>query len=356
VSLFTGLWARTHGIVGYLQELRPEVPTLPEALRAGGFLTAAFTEDGYIVPKVGFQRGFDVYRENRSEESASPGFAVETFGDASAWLSAHADRPFFLFVHTYQVHDPYTPPRGYAGLFPDVNPNDKNDAARADYEREIRYTDDLFAGFLDTLDALAVAEQTLVVVTSDHGEGFGEHFWTGHAFDLHDEALLVPLLLRAPGLIPAGRVVEEQVGLVDLTPTLLDLLEVSPPPEVMGRSFASLLTSRGAKYEERPLAGTAVTESRSIRTRQYKLVTTKMGDLFYDLVKDPLERTSRLAEEPERVAAAREALKATDEACTRWTTEHPAEAAADAAGGNAPAWMINRDEIDRKLRSLGYVQ
>ena len=254
MTMLTGLEPCAHGVTDLHHALAPERTTLAEALRAAGYETAAFTEDAYLVAGNGFDRGFDVYRENRSEESASPGFAAETFADASAWLATHGERPFFLFVHTYQVHDPYTPPRGYAGLFPDVNASDQNDRARADYEREIRYTDDLFAGFLDALETHGLADDTILVVTADHGEGFGEHFWTGHGFDLHDEALLVPLMLRAPGLIPAGRVVEEQVGLVDLTPTLLALLDVPAPDDVQGRSFARLLTDRGAPFEERPIA------------------------------------------------------------------------------------------------------
>jgi arylsulfatase A-like enzyme len=356
MTMLTGLEPCAHGVTDLHHALAPERTTLAEALRAAGYQTAAFTEDAYLVAGNGFDRGFDIYRENRSEESASPGFAAETFADASAWLAAHGARPFFLFVHTYQVHDPYTPPRGYAGLFPDVNASDQHDRARADYEREIRYTDDLFAGFLDALETHGLADDTIVVVTSDHGEGFGEHFWTGHGFDLHDEALLVPLMLRAPGLIPAGRVVEEQVGLVDLAPTLLALLDVPAPDDIQGRSFARLLTDRGAPFEERPLASAGIPATESLRTRDTKYVKTRAGDLFYDLRADPLERTSRLNEDPAGVAKARAALDEAHEACERWRAAHPASPEAEAEAGNAPAWMINRDEVERKLRSLGYVQ
>lgn len=356
MTMLTGLEPCAHGVTDLHHVLAAGRTTLAETLRAAGYGTAAFTEDAYLVAGNGFDRGFDVYRENRSEESASPGFAAETLADAAGWLAGHAERPFFLFVHTYQVHDPYTPPRGYAGLFPDVDRDDKNDAARADYEREIRYTDDLFTGFLDALEAHGAADDTIVVVTADHGEGFGEHFWTGHGFDLHDEALLVPLLLRAPGLIPAGRVVEEQVGLVDLAPTLLELLDLPAPGDVQGRSFARLLTGRGAPFVERPLASAGIVATESLRTRETKYVKTKAGDLFYDLRADPLERTSRLNEDPAGVAKARAALEEAHQACERWRSAHPTAPAVEGGTGNAPAWLINRDEVERKLRSLGYVQ
>ena len=283
-------------------------------------------------------------------------FAAETFADATAWLAEHATEPFFLFVHTYQVHEPYTPPRGYKTLFPDGDQGDEHQRALADYEREVRYTDDLFGGVLDALEAGGLAERTILVVTSDHGEGFAEHFWNGHGFDLHDEALLVPLLVRAPGLVPAGRVVEEQIGLVDLTPTLLELVGVPTPPDVQGRSFASLLTGRGAAFVERPISSSALTASESIRTRTTKYLKTPQGELYYDLVADPLEQRSRTAEDPAGVAAARALLDEAHAACAQWTAAHPAGAASGGSAGAEPAWMINREEIERKLRSLGYAQ
>src|SRR5213078_166198 len=119
MSMLTGLEPCAHGIKGVHEALAPDRLTLAEALRAAGYETAAFTEDAYLIAPNGFDRGFDTYLENRSEESASSGFAAETFAQARAWLAAHAARPFFLFVHTYQVHEPYTPPRAYAALFTD---------------------------------------------------------------------------------------------------------------------------------------------------------------------------------------------------------------------------------------------
>jgi arylsulfatase A-like enzyme len=356
MTMLTGLEPCAHGVRTEHQTLPRERTTLAELLRARGYETAAFTEDAYVVAGNGFDRGFDAYRENRSEEAASPGFAAETFADAAAWLRTHGKLPFFLFVHTYQVHEPYAPPRGYADLFPDVKADDEHDAARANYEREARYTDDLLAGFLDTLEARDLAEHTIVVVTSDHGEGFGEHFWSGHGFDLHDEALLVPLVLRAPGLIPSGTVVEEQVGLVDLAPTLLTLLGLPVPADMQGQSFARLLTGRGPPFTERPLAGAAVTAVESVRTRQWKYMKIPNGELLYDLVNDPLERSDRAKQDAAALEKARAAFAETQAACERWRAAHPVAAAATPGPRNDPAWMINRDEVERKLRSLGYVQ
>ncbi len=307
MSMLTGLEPCAHGVKGVHEALAPERLTLAEALRAVGYETAAFTEDAYLVAASGFDRGFDSYVENRSEESASPGFAVETFAQARAWLLAHAGRPAFLFVHTYQVHEPYTPPRAYATLFTDDDQGDENQRA------------------------------------------------LGHGFDLHDEALLVPLVVRAPGLIPAGRVIEEQVGLVDLAPTLLELLGAPTLPDVQGQSFAGLLTGRRGRFVERPIVSTDLVGGESVRTRRSKLITTKAGPMLYDLAADPREESDRATTDAAGVAAAGTLLEQAHEACASWHRAHPSdEEAARPPSRSDPAWLVNRDDIERKLRSLGY--
>lgn len=367
MSMLTGLAPCAHGVFDLNTALAPGATTLAEALRAGGWETAAFTEDAYLVDGNGFERGFDAYSENRSEESASPGFAQETFGAATRWLAGHGDRPFFLFVHTYQVHEPYNPRTPYDTMFPghdDPNPNRRN---RALYEGEVRYTDDVVLRFLNVLEARRLAERTILVVTSDHGEAFGEHFWGGHGFDLHDEALLVPLLVRAPGLVPAGRVVEDEVGLADLLPTLLELVGLPAPTGIEGRSFAGLLTGQGRPFVERPIVswifGDAATAVQiSVRTRGYKYIKQLDSgtESFVDLGSDPGETVERLGAGGIRLDEARAVAARALAACAEDRKRHPA----DAVGmtGGEPGWLINRDElqnrdqIERKLRSLGYVR
>ena len=259
-------------------------------------------------------------------------------------------------MHTYQVHEPYTPPRGYTLLFRDGDQSDEHKRALANYEREVRYTDDVLADFLGVLDAHGLAERTILIVTSDHGESFGEHFWDGHGFDLHDEALLVPFAVRAPGLVPAGRVVEEEVGLVDLTPTVLDLVGLPPLHDVQGHSFARLLTGRGAPFEEQPVVSVALTKDESVRTRRYAYIRAPKAELFYDLAADPLETRDRLGKNPADAKAARAVLEAAHHACDAWRQAHPPAAAPAGTPAAEPGWLINREEIERKLRSLGYAQ
>lgn len=362
MTMLTGLEPCVHGVHDRDKILAPEHATLAEVLRSAGYDTAAVTEDAYVVAGAGFARGFDDYFEERSDEESAPGFAAQTFETAERWIAARPSEPFFLFVHTYQVHAPYSPPRGYRSFFPEfaIAAKPELDALLRDYEREIRYTDDLFAGFLDFLETAGLADRTLVVVTSDHGETFDESIIGGHGLGLKDSELLVPLLLRAPGLIPPDTAVSPQVGLVDLTPTLLDLLDVPSPVEMQGRSFASLLTGTGDEFREQPIvSGSAGTFSRSVRTSESKFLLAAKPDVedrFFDLATDPLERKDVAAERATDVAGARRELATHDERCAAWNARHPTSKGVDSLFDHRPGWLVNRDEITQKLRSLGYVE
>jgi arylsulfatase A-like enzyme len=236
MTLFTSLEPCVHNVLGPTGGvLRPDAYTLAELLRAQGYATAAFTEDGWITAASGFARGFDTYVEE-TDAGLARGLAARTFARGQDWIRTHGDVSWFVFLHTYQTHAPYTPPAGYLER---VAGEDPSDAAR--YDGEIRYTDDVLDELLISLDRLGVADDTVVVLISDHGEQFGEHGLTGHANSLYDELLHVPLIVRAPGLVPPGLRVTAPVGLIDVVPTLLELLELPPPRWTQGRSVVPLL-------------------------------------------------------------------------------------------------------------------
>jgi arylsulfatase A-like enzyme len=367
MSMLTGVEPCVHGVTDISAALAPGFTTVAERFREAGYATAAFTEDAYLVAGAGFDRGFDTYAENRAPESVTPGFAGETYAAAGAWLEAHAGEPLFLFVHTYQVHEPYAPPEKYHSLYPAYRRHlrqwltgkvDENAENQANYDREIRYLDDVIGEFLDRIDRLGLWPRVLVVTTADHGEAFGEHFWTGHGFDLHDEALRVPLIFTAPGLIPAGKRVESPpVSLMDVTPTILDLVGLPPANLGFGRSMQKLLTGWGDEYAAEPIFGSATTPVESVRTQDYKYMVNRYRNLkfLYDLRRDPAELVERSTQEPARVAQAERLL-----AEHRATCEHARQAVAASAEQtlreiNSP-WFVNRVEIEQKLRSLGYMQ
>ncbi len=251
MSLFTSRYPSEHGVTSFISAPPPALELLAERLRREGYLTRAFTEDGGVWAYAGFARGFSAYGERRSPDFIYRGEAAATFADATRWVQSHADRTFFLFVHTYQVHAPYTPPEGYRDLFADVPGREPDDGAAQAlaYDREVRFTDDQLGRFLDALRRLGVAERSIVIVTSDHGEEFREHGGMGHGRTLHREVLQVPLVLWAPGLLAPARVVAPAT-LLDVAPTLLELLGLAADPTHRGTSLAA--AARAAAHDGRP--------------------------------------------------------------------------------------------------------
>lgn len=233
MSMFTGLAPTVHGVHGedFLLALDGEIATLAEVLRRAGFETGAVTENGAMGAYRGFSRGFTSYYENRHRKLFRrkldfAGHIENTLDRSLDWLERNRGTRFFLFVHTYQVHQPYTPPPAFEKFF-EGDDVDGRLAQRLppkfqpiSYDREIRYTDASLREFFSKANARGLLEDTVVVLVSDHGDQFVEHGAIGHGPFLYDEVLHVPLIVRGPG-IAAGRRVEEPVSLVDLMPTLL---------------------------------------------------------------------------------------------------------------------------------------
>jgi arylsulfatase A-like enzyme len=350
LSVFTGSYMRA-ALLEPLSVLRADVPTLPERLRRAGYDTAAFTEDAFVAPAFGFARGFATYGEDKSADFHEPeGHVERTFEHGVTWLRDHHDRPFFLFLHTYQVHFPYDPPPAYASelaepeLYPEGPEHD-----RLLYEQEARYTDDALAALLGELDALGLRERTLVVVFGDHGEEFYEHGEHFHGSDLYDEVIRVPLAMRLPGLVPAGRRVAEPVSLVDVLPTILDALGLPAPAGIDGRSLLPL--ALGATPAARVVfsaPGTGFNAFAAVRTADYTCVWKRKPPLSecFDRRRDPFERHPLRGEPPAGVGEARRALadfQARDPDPGTSTLEHPVPPDVD-------------PERLEKLRALGYVE
>lgn len=330
---------------------------LAERLRMAGWATAAFTEDAYVTPDV-FQRGFDLFVANY--ESHVSGAVEETVAAATAWIRDNVQRPFFVFVHTYQVHHPYTPPEAYSAIahtrpmpaLPGLPPPAKDAMAdAAAYLAEIAFTDSVVGRLFDTIDTLGLRDDTVVVVTADHGEAFGEHGRRFHGTGLQREQLRVPLLVRAPGLVAPGRRVDDLVGLVDLTPTLLELLGQARAPWMQGISLAGVMRPGS---EERVLLGRAFPirgfgKLHGVRGATWKLDLSSKPH-YFDLRKDPGEL------HPFRVSKQTIAVLtgAVDSGCRR-ARERVAAAAAAAAVRARQAGTPSAAE-QMKLRALGYLE
>jgi arylsulfatase A-like enzyme len=366
MSLFTGLYPVNHGIREGLQRKLPHIVTLAERLREAGYRTAAFTENGYLVRRRGFGDGFDQYTENRGEKAKAPGEVRLTFGQARRWLEANRELPFLLFVHTYEVHSPYDPDEPYATLFrDDAAPGPDEPAIRVErdsYDREIRIVDDELRKLFTALDATGLSASTIVAVLADHGEEFAEHGAFQHGASVYEESLRVPLLFWGPGRIPEARRHTSPVSLIDVAPTILDLLGLPLPEDSDGTSLKGVLLD-GESLPPRPLISEARASTRwidplrneswnpplfAVRTENEKFVVHRpeRGDALpmvrFDLVNDPGE-VSPLRVDPERA-------RAIDELVARYLSGK--------SGANVPSPIPPDDPVSpdlrERLRALGY--
>ncbi len=354
VSMFTGRYLRSHGIRSPLSRIPDDEQTLTERLAAAGWSTAAFTEDGFVVPEVGLSRGFGLYRENKSADLHKPlGFADAIFASGLDWLAANGDRPFFLFLHTYQVHHPYVPPPPYDEEFePALWFKDQKQLDLLRYEQEARYLDDQLAIFLAGLQALGLRERTLLVVTADHGEEFGEHGQTLHGYQLFDEVARVPLVMRLPGALPEGRRVRTAVSLVDIAPTILDLVGLPPIDGADGTSLVPLLMDGAGPFPREAVFGEAVS---SLLAPAVDVIAYRRGDLscVFHLSRGRHECFDRGLDPAERSPIRFEAGDARED----WARAQVAAflAAGQAAEGGTPAKGVADPDRFEKLKALGYV-
>ncbi len=381
MTMFTSLVPTVHGIAERPGVASPAPLTLAEVLRAEGYVTGAVTEDGPLHARWGFSRGFDSYAENTSSDVMLPeGHVAATFGKAEEWLRRNADKPFFLFLHTFEVHYPYTPPARYSALFQNVErrPGLPPDYAPELYDREIRYVDDQLDAFLDKLQRAGLLEDTVVIVTSDHGEEFLEHGLIGHGGNLHPEVLHVPLLFRGPG-IRGGRRITSPVAHTDLMPTVLSLLDIESPAVMMGRSLVEILRGNAdaladaplyseAWYQTVMLAGGATRRipqpSIAVRQGDRKLIRSEgpggagYSYRYYDLAADPHEMVDLYPKDPGAVEDLRELL-ASYEPLMGAMRKRSADARnrfSQGASKNAPTDLEVDPAIAEKLRALGYVE
>ncbi len=354
VSLFTGRYLRSHGVRAPMASIAPAQRTLTEALYDGGWATAAFTEDGFVVPEVGIRRGFQQYRENKSANLHQPdGFAATIFGDGLAWLSHHRDRPFFLFLHTYQVHLPYVPPPPYDTEFePAVPFESPADVDLLRYEQEVRYVDDVLGVFLDGLAALGLRERTLVVVTADHGEEFLEHGQTTHMFQLYDEVARVPLLMRLPGFLPIRRGITTPVSLIDVAPTILDTLGAAPLAGADGRSLLPLVLDGVGRFPRDAVFAETISSFGAARIDVVAVRQRALSCIFrldrgrsecFDRRTDPGERS------PLRFGAGDTRMEEMRALVSGFLAKGVG------ATGGRPAVAVPDPERAEKLRALGYL-
>ncbi len=392
-SLFTGLHPATHqaGVFSQGYYLRPHWETLAERLREAGYLTAAITEGIAVRAQMGFAQGFDRYSDGLSPEEHRTCTAPQTFEAAGDWLEDFGHLPFFLFVHTYEIHAPYVPPREWLGRyadlsFPDIlngiaenafTPEERRHIVNS-YDACIGYTDHHLGKLFERMRALGLFDDTLIVVFSDHGEEFWEHGGTGHTNVIYDETLRVPLIIKLPGATPAKARIATQVGLSDVYATVLEVLGLDVPDGLDSYSLLPLISPNTdpEPYGRRQvvselrimLEGTFLPEGapvewlmRSIREPEWKYIRSdrawisetkgqspgpaKLDEELYAIGREPAEKQNRLEEKAEEAQRLRTDLEAFAEDCEALRDRHTVEQETSA---------LNPDDLE-SLRNLGYL-
>lgn len=331
-TILTGLYPSEHGLGAFLQDgdhvtggtLSPGAVTIAEALRALGYATALFGQQNQLAPRFGLDQGFDAYDHKSAR-------AQRIHHRFLAWVEAHRDgeqeqKPFFAYLHYLELHWPYCAPPGARGLFTAgyqgrplcadwrrlrdeirsgavVLTDEEIVAMRGQYDEEL-YALDLEMGELfDRLREHGLWDETLVVLTSDHGEEFFEHGGMAHGTTLYDELIHIPLVVKPPRSwsAPAGARVDALVESRDLPPTFLEAAGATAKGDAAARSLLTWV--RGGRGQPREFVVSELGETIAVRTAEHKLIVSRDGAaLLYDLTRDPGETRDVYAEEPGVVA------------------------------------------------------
>jgi arylsulfatase A-like enzyme len=414
-SLITGLHRGAHGVARNGSTLPEPIVTLAEVLRDAGYRTAGFVANPVLEPAHGFGQGFEVFELPAALQTEGPGrFAGGPLVDAArAWLAGVApDAPLFLWIHFMDPHGDYTPPDAFRARFDPARyrrPGDRPleivdrnhglgivpryqesagekvgdrvapELVRARYDGEIAYADSLVASLVGSLAARPRWKDAVVVLSADHGESLGEHdFFFQHGWFAYEDSVRVPFTLRAPGLVTPRRVAAS-VSMVDLTPTLLDVLGLATPASMEGRSLLPVI--RGDEGDRPAFSQTYYgNRQTSLRIGATKYIYTpapppkesddrkadgwlalwpkQASEELYDLAADPGELANRVAHDPDTARALRGRLEA-------WLADQSARANAlvetlrkdGSKDSRKQARRFERDlDMEEMLRSLGYAE
>ena len=339
-SIMTGFYPPSHGVRDNgTFALAPEATTLAEVLRGDGYATGAFVGAAVLEGRYGLAQGFDVYDEDFSQGRRRPLFMYaerpcgQVVSAALKWMEQKKSSPFFAWLHFYDPHAGYSPPEPWATQY-DKQP----------YDGEIAYSDHCIGTVMDALRTWGVDNNTVVVITADHGESLGEHGEKTHGLFIYDATVHIPLIFHGPGHVPAGRAVDAVVSSVDIFPTLLSLLGKSLSGPVDGKSLLQLMHGRKEKegrtaYSEAllPKYHYGWAELKGITTQTWKLIDAPKSEL-YDLVRDPRELTNVYDREEHRRRNLQKTLTSIAE-----------------RDGTSESRLTLDPETAERLRGLGYV-
>ena len=344
-SIFTSLYPPSHGVLGIEDSLAKNITTISKILKSNGYTTAAFIGGvQWFSPEYGLDKGFDTYDLINYSKTRLEGlkrssiYFLDRTNPVYNWLSLNKNKKFFLFFHTYSVHDPYVTTNYYSRIFDtdykgkmldsedellnvtwDVwernyskkdlnkflkevvrpllesrtNYSDQKDVNHliAVYDGKILRTDGFVGLLLNTISDYGLLNNTIIIVSSDHGEEFGEHGKFGHAQQLYEETIHVPLIIYNPE-IQKGIRVKTQAQLIDVVPTILDMLDIRVSKQFQGKSLLpTMLVQNSRDFNNYVFSFHG--DMLSIRTNEWKLIFRVNGKHeLYNLISDPNEKNN----------------------------------------------------------------
>lgn len=329
-SILTSLYPRSHHVEGNARALDEENLTLPEVLKKNGYATAAFVGVWVLDDRYGFGQGFDHFTRSNDEEKPA---------EVRAWIDTNKDENFFVWLHIFAPHLPYSPPEPYAVMYdPDYKgeydgstekllevhdkkievPHRDLEHIMALYDGEVTYTDKLLSDTLSVLDDLGLKDDTMVVFTADHGEELYEHdHHFGHSLSVYEPAIRVPLIITYPANyqrgVQNGKKLDSLTESIDIAPTILDLLDIHDDEwarQAVGRSMLPYMKGGPGSGSTSAYCETFVGDGKdgwlrktAVISQPMKLISTENTNVrkLYNIDTDPLEHMDLAEERPEEL-------------------------------------------------------
>ncbi len=340
-SIFTGKYPFAHHIRNNgSYHLTPDQKTLARILKENGFAaTSAFVASFTLDSRFGLAQGFDVYDDTFKTQEVLKTYRSERTADKVVssflnWLQANSQKRFFSWVHFYDPHLPYTPPAPFSEEF-----------KKHPYDGEIAFMDSEIGRLISGLKNAGLMDRTIIILAGDHGEALGEKREIDHGLFIYESTLRVPLIVYGPLLPSPGTVVESRVRLIDILPTVLELLKIKPPKDISGQSLLPYIRRRQKadlqSYAESyfPRENFGWSELIGLIDGQWKFIRAPEPEL-YDLASDPHEEKNIINEQAKLAQSLNKKL-----------LDVVAKIEADRPN---PQHQLTREE-EMKLRSLGYL-
>jgi len=373
-TMFTSLYPSVHGMTkpGRLPD---EFTLLAEVFKRNDYRTGGFVSGGYVKSKFGFDRGFDVYVDKMDEAPSLTQRALQ-------WLDENQGEIVFIFMHCHEPHVPYDPPEEYrisddytwehmwvgSVLFNQkyslkerteiYNRENYRKKVIELYDAEIHYVDRVLGQFFDKLKETNLFDDTLIVLTSDHGEEFMDHGGWSHGW-LYDESINIPLIMKLPGKFRKynHKIVDTPVGHIDLMPTILQLTNLPfDDYPLQGKSLMPIIKGKAQDEKYIFLAKKGLI---GLRTAEYKFIIDQRKNISYELYhlkKDPEEWNNLLLNPTDEILKTRDKLEGVLAQFTRTNHYFAMKFNVENRKVFDPEELKKFNELEKDLKSLGYIK